>query len=152
MPALGPFELIDDVAPLAHDLHRALAAADPTGRLGADALHARAEIRLKHVLAALEQADVHLGAYDLAVARVLSGAPVETLVTILDWLARASAAGNAPLLAEAADHIKPCPPPSGPDGRCRHGDWWSCQRTDLAYRLRGLDPAQARRGAAARRR
>jgi hypothetical protein len=117
--------------------------------LGADARHTQAEIRLTYVLAALEQVDVHLGAYDMAVARVLSGAPVETVVTILDWLARASAAGNAPLLAEAAEWIRPCPRPKA-GGRCRHGEWATCERTDLAWRLKGLDPEQARRDAVGR--
>lgn len=149
MPASGPFESIDDVAPVAHGLHQALAAVDPTGRLGADARRTRAEIRLRHVLAVLERVDVEPGAYDMAVARWLAGAPVETLVVILDWLARASAAGNAPLLAEAADWIRPCPRPAKPGGRCRHGDWATCAWTDLAWRLKGLDPEQARRDAAA---
>lgn len=148
MSARGPFETIDDVAPVARDLHHALTAVDPTRMLDAKARHLQAEIRLRYLIEALESADVGLGAYDLAVARSLTGASVETLVVIAGWLARASAAGNAPLLAEAADYIRPCRRPAKPDGRCRHGDWATCEWTDLAYRLRGLDPAEARRDAA----
>jgi len=149
MPAFGPFESIDDVAPVAHGLHQALAAVDPTGTSTLEARRRHVEIRHRYLLAALEQVDAGLGAHDIAVARSLVGLPVETLVVIADWLARASAAGNAALLAEAADWIKPCPRPTKPGGKCRHGDWTACERTDLAWRLKGLDPEQARRDATA---
>ncbi len=143
LPVHGPFHSRADLEPAAEVLQAELAAVtrgdldDPAAR------RARATVRFRWLLDALEETGVGMGDLDMAVARSLLGLPVDTLVVLADWLARANAAGNAGLLAEAADYLRPCQP--GPGARCEHGAWADCGVTDLAYRLRGLDPDQARR-------
>ncbi len=142
MPAFGPFHTPQDLAAAAQPLEAALRTVEPDGVLSAEARRARAGIRFRYLLDALANTGVGLGNGDLAVARSLAGAPVETLVAIADWLARASAAGNVELIAEAAEYVQPCKP--GPGGRCEHGVWAQCRQTDVAWRLQGIDPAAAR--------
>ena len=143
MPVLGPFETAHQLATAAMPLEDALRAVDATdpavGRRG------RANLRFHYLLEALRDTGVDLGNGDIAVARALAGATVETLVVVADWLARANAAGNVELLAEAAEYIEACRP--GPGGRCEHGAWTQCRRTNVAWRLRGIDPAAVRRHA-----
>jgi|SRR6185312_4065292 len=145
MPVRGPFETAHQLATAAMSLEDALRAADPAGGLSAESRRARAGIRFRFLLDALNDARVALGNGDMAVARSLAGSSVETLVVLADWLARASAGGNVELLAEAAEYVMPCEP--GPGGQCEHGVWARCERTDAAWRLRGLDPGEARRHA-----
>jgi hypothetical protein len=142
----GPFHTHQDLATATRPLEDALRAADPGGALAAEGRRARANLRFHYLLEALRDTGVDLGNGDIAVARVLAGATVETLVVVADWLARANAAGNVELLAEAAEYIEACRP--GPGGRCEHGAWAQCRRTDVAWRLRGIDPAAARAHAA----
>jgi hypothetical protein len=142
----GPFDTAAAVWPAARDLHSALRAADPTGALTAEARRARSEIRRQYIEDALAAARVELGEHDRAIVRSIAGAPVETLVVLLDWIARASAEGNVELLADAAEYLTPCVPTRA--WRCAHGDWSTCRRTDVAWRLRGVDPEAARRHAA----
>lgn len=142
MPAVGPFHTPQDLAAAAQPLEAALRAVEPDAVLSETGRRSRARIRFQYLLDALEKTGVGLGNGDIAVARSLAGAPVETLVVIADWLARASAAGNVELIAEAAEYVQPCKP--GPGGRCEHGVWAECRQTDAAWRLQGIDPAAAR--------
>lgn len=146
---LGPFHTRDDLTAAAQPLHDALRAATPDGTPASAIGRARARVRFRYLIDAFTDAGVDLGNADVAIARVLVGSSVETLVVLRDWLARAGVAGESSgnvelvaLLADAACHLEPCPP--GPGGRCEHGQWAECQRTDVAYRLRGLDVGQAR--------
>lgn len=144
MPVYGPFETTQQLSAATRPLRAALHAADPENILTTATQRARAGIRVRFLLDAFADAGVGYGSCDLAVLRSLAGSTVETLVTIADWLARANAAGNVELLADAAEYITPCPPPGVPGGDCEHGRWTRCERTDLAWRLRGLDPVEAR--------
>lgn len=144
-PAHGPFGNHDDVMAAAQPLLDALHRVDPAEVPTVAAERARARVRLRYLLERLEAAGVTLGDYDLGEVRALADTTVTTLVMIGDWLARAYASGNAELLGEAAEYVRPCMP--GADGRCEHGQWAGCAQTDVAYRLRGLDPSEARKRA-----
>src|SRR6185503_11288225 len=99
-PSHGPFHTPQDLAAAAQPLEDALRSVEPDAVLSEAGRRARARIRFQYLLDALEKTSVGLGNGDIAVARALAGSPVETLVVIADWLARASAAGNVELIAE----------------------------------------------------
>lgn len=143
----GPFATAEQAMRAIEPLRAALNAVDPHGVATGQARHRQIELRLAYVAEALGEADATPGAFGQIVARWLAGQPLEYIAVVLDWIARAGASGNVALLAEAAEWIEPCP--ARTDGRCPHGNgaWAACERTDLAYRLRGLDPAEARRHA-----
>lgn len=126
-------------------LRRELEAADPRGTATEAALRVQAMLRIRHVTTALGNAGISLNAYGLMNGRWLAGQSLEKIAVVLDWLRQAGEAGNTVLLARAAEYIDPCP--ARPDGRCLHGEWATCDRTDVAWKLRGLDPAQARKHA-----
>lgn len=141
----GPISSPEDALRSIERLRRALAATDPHGTASERARHAQAELRARYVAKALDDAGVSLTGYGTTAVRWLAGQPLERIAVVLDWIAQASAAGNAGLLAEAAEWIEPCRP--RPDGQCDHGPWAECARTATAWRLRGIDADEARRAA-----
>lgn len=140
-----PIDSPDDALRAIEPLRRELEAADPRGTATEAVLRVQAMVRVRYITTALGNAGVGLTAYTLMSARWLAGQPLERIAVVLDWLRQAGEAGNVALLAKAAEYVEPCPARS--DGRCPHGDWAACERTDVAWQLKGLDPAGARRHA-----
>lgn len=139
----GPISSPEDALRSIEWLRRAIAAIDPHGTASERARHAQAELRARYVAKALDDAGVSLTGYAQGSVRWLAGQPLDRIAVVLDWIAQASAAGNAELLAEAAEYIQPCRPRS--NGQCNHGVWLDCARTAFAWQLRGIDPDEARR-------
>jgi hypothetical protein len=143
----GPFERPEDAIRAAAHLNAALEAADPHRSATEQVRRARAAIRIRHVLGALNAAHVPLGPYDQTVAAWLARWDPATIVVVLDWVASAFEAGNVDLLADCAQHIQACRTPdfaAGDADKCVHGAWSQCEITELAWRLRGIDPETAR--------
>jgi hypothetical protein len=48
------------------------------------------------------------------------------------------------LIGQAAEHLVPCPVPNIAEGYdlCSCGSSWPCAKTELAWRIKGLDPSQ----------
>lgn len=147
MAADGPIASHADALRFIARLRAAVEAADPRKTATETALRAQAALRLGFVVKALGRVGVNLNAYAMREARWLASQPLERIAVVVDWLGQAAMAGNAELLAQASEYIDPCP--ARADGRCLHGESATCDRTDTAWRLKGIDPAQARRNALA---
>lgn len=143
----GPIASPEDAQRSIAPLRAALEAIDPRKTATEAALRAQGRVRAAYVTRALGDAGINLNGYAMKAAGWLANQRLERIAVVLDWLVQAGAAGGVQLLAEASEWIEPCP--ARPDGRCVHGQWATCARSDLAWRLRGLDPAEARRDALA---